>query len=65
MKKMPEEEYRIRLYFMKHKACSLPYLMKTYKISKEKAYEYLETLSYMANKWTKNDEGKIVGVFRK
>lgn len=62
---MPLEEYKIRLYFMKNKSCSLIYLMKEYGISKDKAYEYLETLSYIAQRWIKNDEGKIISVFRK
>lgn len=62
--KMPEEEYRIRLDFLKNKISSVAYLMRNYKITHNKALEYMEILSYMAQRWVKNDDGKIVSVFK-
>jgi len=62
---MSDEEYRIRIEFIHKKVCSVPYLMMKYKITQDKAYEYMKELFYLADSWTKNKEGKIVSVSKR
>jgi hypothetical protein len=53
----------INNYFKISGICSVSFLCRKFKVSKEKAYEYIEILSKQSCRYDKNSNGKIVRIY--